>query len=176
MYKDTYRKAVEFFDGNSINVEVRLQEKLYRVFFPKMPMCKYFDSPYRERFRNEANRISQISKLHSLMETATKTIDELELEENWQNRINEVHPFLNYFFNFNLIMNVTLLIGVFLTVLYIIVTVTPQFTYPFDISSILPYQGILFLVVTAFCALISLLLALVVLFKRIPASIMRARR
>ena len=47
MYKDTYKKAVEFFDGNSVSVEVRFQEKIYLVFFPKIPMCNYFDSSYK---------------------------------------------------------------------------------------------------------------------------------
>jgi hypothetical protein len=131
MYKDTYKKAVEFFDGNSVSVEVRFQEKIYLVFFPKIPMCNYFDSSYKERFKKEANRVSQISKLHSLMETAASTIDELELEENWQNRISEIHPFINHFFNFNLIMYVALLIGVFSTILFIIVMDTPVFSFPF---------------------------------------------
>lgn len=52
MYKDTYKKAVTFFDGNSVSVEVSFQDKLYRVFFPKMPMCNYFDDNYKNRFRN----------------------------------------------------------------------------------------------------------------------------
>lgn len=75
MYKQTYKEAVKFFEGNSVSVEVSFQDKLYRVFFPKVPMCKYFDNSYQEKFKKDANRISQISKLHCLMEAATNTID-----------------------------------------------------------------------------------------------------
>lgn len=83
---------------------------------------------------------------------------------------------MNYFFNFNLIMAVALLVGVFSTILFIIVMDHPIFTFPFHNTNVQPFEDVMFRVGTGLCAVVACLVLFTVFVKKIPVGLLEAKR
>lgn len=109
------------------------------------------------------------------MESANGTIDELELEEAWQSRVSKVNSYVNYLFDFDLIMIVSLIAAIIMSILIFISIQTPDFILPFK-DVINPTTDAVVHTLQAICGLCALLLFIMLITKSIPLSIGKAQR
>jgi hypothetical protein len=57
---------------------VKIENKFYNTYFPKMPYCRYFSETAKESFELNVNRISAKSKTTDLLEKSEELIIEMK--------------------------------------------------------------------------------------------------
>ncbi len=62
-----YYETIGFFGNHTLTIEVNLMGNLARVYFPKIPLCEKLTEPMIEKFKIEADRVSQDEKIKSLL-------------------------------------------------------------------------------------------------------------
>ncbi|CAD8076144.1 unnamed protein product [Paramecium sonneborni] len=78
--KELTKNAIKFFRQNTCSIDMIRDQKLYTIYFPKLPICKLPKSA-RMEFHDQVDRTSSKTKLTYLMERANFLIKVMEYEE-----------------------------------------------------------------------------------------------
>eukprot|EP00347_Sterkiella_histriomuscorum_P002926 403366261 len=74
------QKALDFFSGIIMSIEVQKDDQLQTLFFPKLPVCQYKSNYLTDKLKYDADRTSQKSKVESLMNLQEDFILEMQSE------------------------------------------------------------------------------------------------
>jgi hypothetical protein len=85
-------KTFDFIRQNTGMIEVAVDGKLQRVYFPIRPICKYLSPKTRTSTMNEVRRESQQTKVQDLMERTPDLIDEMRHNEKLTQAIIQITP------------------------------------------------------------------------------------
>lgn len=61
--KELLIEAIKFFKFNTKSIEINREDKLYTVYFPKLPFCHMLPKDLKEEFHDTVVRTSSKSKL-----------------------------------------------------------------------------------------------------------------
>ncbi|CAD8133483.1 unnamed protein product [Paramecium octaurelia] len=79
--KELLKNSIRFFKKNSCSIEIVRDEKVYQVFFPKLPYCHQLPKDLKTEFHDEVNRSSAKTKLNYLMTKSDSIIKTMKHEE-----------------------------------------------------------------------------------------------
>ena len=79
--KQNLRDALLFFSRHVSHIEICMKEKMQKIFFPILPMCKMLPKEIKENFNENVNRINTKIKVEELMATAPYFIKIMRHEE-----------------------------------------------------------------------------------------------
>lgn len=85
-------KAFEFIRQHIGRIEVVVNNKLQRVYFPIRPVCNYMSLAYKARLMEEVDRDSQASKVTGLMDFVPDLMDEMFHNEELTRATIEITP------------------------------------------------------------------------------------
>lgn len=72
---ENYKRAFEFFRGRTLHIEVLRDNKIYMLYFPKLPRCDYLTSDMILDFSEKVDRSNINSKVTYLQERSLVLID-----------------------------------------------------------------------------------------------------
>lgn len=93
-YTQDQWKAMEFLRQNTARIEVAVDGKLQRVYFPIRPVCDFISDRTKTRLMVEVDRESQQTKVKGLLEAAPNLIDEMRHVESLQSATIQITPTL----------------------------------------------------------------------------------
>ncbi|CAK68868.1 unnamed protein product (macronuclear) [Paramecium tetraurelia] len=93
--KELTKNAIKFFRQNTCSIDMIRDQKLYTIYFPKLPICKLPKSA-RLEFHDQVDRTSSKTKLTYLMERANFLIKVMEYEEKL-NQVFAKNPIFAFF-------------------------------------------------------------------------------
>jgi hypothetical protein len=89
------KKSISFFRKHTCHIDIVRDEKIYTVYFPKIPYCMLLPKDSKNDFHNDVDRTSSKTKLSFLMDETKKLIKTMEHEER-----------LRIFFSYNPLIGV----------------------------------------------------------------------
>ncbi|CAK81773.1 unnamed protein product (macronuclear) [Paramecium tetraurelia] len=93
--KELTKNAIKFFRQNTCSIDMIRDQKLYTIYFPKLPICNLPKSA-RLEFHDQVDRTSSKTKLTYLMERANFLIKVMEYEEKL-NQVFAKNPIFAFF-------------------------------------------------------------------------------
>lgn len=93
--KQLLTDSISFFMNNTVSIEFIRDEKIYRVYFPKLPCCHLLPKELKNDFHDDVNRSTPKSKITDLMNMTEYIVNTMRHEE-----------MLKEFFKFNPLLGI----------------------------------------------------------------------
>lgn len=81
-------KTLLFFRINTAHIEIVKNKKTFKIYFPKLPLCKSLPEEIKQLFLDQVNRTNNKTKLIELMTQSDKMLRIMKNEESLNNFIN----------------------------------------------------------------------------------------
>ena len=79
--KQLLKQGLSFFRKNVAHIEIIRDNKVIKIFFPILPLCKCLPKATKENFHEKVNRTSTKTKLAELMKVSKNLIKIMKHEE-----------------------------------------------------------------------------------------------
>jgi hypothetical protein len=109
-------EAYDFFAFHTGRIEVFIEDELFRVYFPILPVCRYISSQSKDRLMMTVNRKSPQHKILDFLKQTPDLIDEMfhreKLRRAWilitEERLNYAYDFSTFL---SFVINIIMLFG-----------------------------------------------------------------
>ena len=61
------KQAFDFFSKNTGNVEIAIEDDLFTIYFPILPVCRNLSTMTEDKFRETVDRENYVSKITGLL-------------------------------------------------------------------------------------------------------------
>ncbi|KAL4460004.1 hypothetical protein ABPG74_003530 [Tetrahymena malaccensis] len=114
------QQALDFFKKYVCRIEILREEKLYPVYFPKLPYCEYLTDTTKDQFQEKVNRMSINSKLRDLMQYSDDILDQLQNEYSMMKQYEKLFIFIYVAKNFEFFQNISFYLALTQNILILI--------------------------------------------------------
>ena len=87
--KELIREAITFFKSKMAHIEIIRENKLEKIYFPKLPLCFCLPEKVKKDFHESVDRTSTKTKIADLMDQSPLIIQKMRREEELLKKFNE---------------------------------------------------------------------------------------